>query len=143
MKTLKIFKIGSTVFFGEIEEFHPKDTDELCIVDRFPFKGNIMRARIKDKDIFICRNMTKEEFIDDALNSPTPMRVGKFLVPEFAEYLNITLDDLDKLKPLIEKIDEKHSYEKVIYDAYLENKGFYLTEEQKKNAFQQYKNARK
>ena len=47
------------------------------------------------------------------------MAVGKLLVPELVKYMNITIDDLKKFKFAIDEIQEKHSYEKIIYDAYM------------------------
>jgi hypothetical protein len=55
--------------------------------------------------------------------------IGKFLVPEFCERISFTIEDLQKLSPLTKILDDKHKYEKVIYDSYLENKDFVLTEE--------------
>jgi hypothetical protein len=80
----------------------------------------------------------KEGFIKDTLECGVPMRIGRFLVPEFAAYLGVTIDDLKRLSGIIEKIDEKHLYEKVIYDAYLENGEFKLTEEQRVAAYKEY-----
>ena len=39
------------------------------------------------------------------------MMIGKFLVPEFCNEIGMTLEDLFKLKPLCEKLDDKHKYE--------------------------------
>ena len=43
---------------------------------------------------------------------------------------------------MFEKIDEKHRYEKVIFDSYVENDGFFLTDEQRLRAYEEYKMAR-
>ena len=143
MKPIKIFRIGSIAFFKDIENFEPKDIDELAIMDSFIFKTNIMRANLNGKDVFFCRNMNKEEFIKDALESKVPMRIGKFLVPEFAEYLKLTIDDLKSMQSLIDQIDDKHEYEKIIYNYYLENNDFVLTDEQRAHAFEVYKSKKK
>lgn len=86
--------------------------------------------------------MPIDEFIDYTLNSRLPMEIGKFLVPEIAEYLGCTIDHLKRLKPVIERIDEKHLYEKIIYDSYIKNNGFYLTNEQLDEAYLEYKRLR-
>lgn len=70
------------------------------------------------------------------------MQIGKFLVPEFVQEIGFTIEHLKKLKPLAEKLDGRHKYEKVIYDAYIENGAFKLTEEQRSKAYEQYKLAR-
>ena len=36
-------------------------------------------------------------------------------------------------------MDEKHSYERVIYEACLANGGFFLTEDQRDRAYREYK----
>ena len=53
------------------------------------------------------------------------------------------MDDLRTLEPKIRQMDNKHSYEKVIFDSYLENGDFYLTDEQRKRAFEIYLDERK
>lgn len=82
--------------------------------------------------------MNSKEFIEVALSNNTPMEIGKFLVPEFIKDLQITIDDLKLLKPLTDSLDDLHKYEKVIYDAYITNNNFYLTEEQLQNAYDVY-----
>lgn len=71
------------------------------------------------------------------------MKAGKFLVPEFANYIGLTIDDLKILEPMFRNMDEKHKYEEVIYDAYVSNNAFILTNEQRKKAFEIYINTRK
>lgn len=70
------------------------------------------------------------------------MRVGKFLVPEFCEYIGFTIDDLKLFEDLFDKLDDKHKYEKCIYDSYMKNKCFNLTEEQKNECYEIYKKYR-
>ncbi len=70
------------------------------------------------------------------------MQLGKFLVPGFVQEIGFTIEHLKALKPLAEKLDERHRYEKVIYDSYIENGSFELTEEQRSKAYEQYKLAR-
>jgi hypothetical protein len=45
---------------------------------------------------------------------------------------------LERLRPLAEKLDDKHLYEKVIYDAYIENGCWGLTDEQRAEAYRIY-----
>ena len=72
----------------------------------------------------------------------TPMNVGKFLNKEFAEYIGLDIKHLARLKPIFKKLDEKHLYEKVIFESYIKNNGFYLTEEQRLRAYEEYKKYR-
>ena len=82
--------------------------------------------------------MDKNEFIDVSLERGLGMELGKFLVPEFARELEMDIDDLERLRPLAEKLDDKHLYEKVIYDAYIENGCWGLTDEQRAEAYRIY-----
>lgn len=139
MKPIKQFKIGSRAFFEDLPGYTSKDYDELCILDEFLFKGNGVHANgLQGKDVFFFRNMNKEEFIADSRTAELPMVVGKFLVPEFAEWLGFTIEDLKGIADIFEKMDEKHSYEKIIFDSYIENNGFYLTETQRLAAYNEY-----
>ena len=70
------------------------------------------------------------------------MVVGKFLVPEFCTAIGFTIEDLPKLAPLVERLDDKHMYEKVIYESYLENHAFELTIEQRDRAYSMYRESR-
>ena len=70
------------------------------------------------------------------------MVAGKFLVPEFVEYLGFTIEDLKEFSGKFDEIDEKHAYEKIIYESYIENNGFFLTAGQKEKAFKKYKETR-
>ena len=88
--------------------------------------------------------MSKDEFLEYELEhcKKAKMVVGKLLVPELVKYINITIDDLKKCKFAIDEIQEKHSYEKIIYDAYIKNNDFILTQEQRDKAYQEYKKYR-
>jgi hypothetical protein len=88
------------------------------------------------------RHSSKEEYIDWALKSSIGMVVGKFLVPEFCAKIGFTIEDLPKVAPLLEKLDDKHVYEKIIYNSYIENGSFTLTDEQRDRAYESYRNGR-
>ena len=68
------------------------------------------------------------------------MQLGKFLVPTFVEAIGFTIEDLKKLQPLADNLDDKRKYEKVIYDSYIQNNDFALTDEQLQKAYLEYKN---
>lgn len=66
----------------------------------------------------------------------------KFLIPEFNEYINFTIDDLKSILHIFENMDSKHSYEKIIAESYIENNGFFLTDKQRRKAYAEYKKSR-
>ena len=131
------FRVGSTYFFGELGT----DTDTVEFEDNPRLYKNVLQFRKKDgtRCHFKWRKMTADEFVQYTLQSKLPMELGKFLVPEVAEYLGFTLDHLKQLKPVAERLDTKHQYEKIIYDSYIQNNGFFLTQEQRDRAFEQYR----
>lgn len=138
------FRVGSQAFFNGYSDFNPSDIDYVEFEEHPKLYKNVMQFRKKDKSLclFKWRKMSIDEFIEYTLNSKLPMEIGKFLVPEIAEYLGFTLNDLEKLRPVIEKLDNKHKYEKIIFDSYLQNNGFYLTQEQRDKAYEIYKSER-
>lgn len=135
--------IGSRYFFSQYKDFQPHDTDDLEIIDTDEFKQ--MRQIIgKGRCLFLMkRHDSKEEYIDWALQCEVGMVVGKFLVPEFCETIGFTIDDLPRMQPLIDKLDYKHKYEEIIYNSYLENGSFTLTQEQRDKAYESYLLTRK
>lgn len=144
MKPIRTFNIGSSYFFESFPDYKEKDRDELCIMDRFPFKNtNVLNMKKDGVDVFFFRDMDKEGFVEDTIKSGVPMRAGKFLNREFAEdYLKMSVRDLGALDSVFRNMDGKHTYETVIYEAYVANNGFYLTEEQLKSAYDEYKKSR-
>jgi hypothetical protein len=83
--------------------------------------------------------MAKEELIALHGENVSGILLGKFLVPDFAKEIDLTIEDLKCLSHLLEKLDEKHTYEKIIFNSYLENGDFYLTDEQRNRAYEEYK----
>ena len=107
MKVIYKFEIGSKYFFKDFDDFNTKDNDVLCIVDHFintRKPTNVLNFRLKGEDVFFFRNMDKEEFIYDTLESNVPMRAGKFLIPEFCQHIGFTIDDLQRLQGVFENI---------------------------------------
>jgi len=142
INVIKEFKIGSSVFFGSYSDYTQKDIDILAITDLPLFGKPMMNMKLKEKDIFFMCLEENSVMLDKTLESGVNMRAGKFLSPEFAEYIGLTIEELKRLKPMFEKIDEKHRYEKVIFDSYVENNGFFLTDEQRLRAYEEYKRQR-
>ena len=142
VNVVKEFKIGSSVFFDMYDDYKSKDIDLLDLTDAPLFGKPMMNMKLKEKDIFFMPLESKDAMIDKTLESGVSMRVGKFLVPEFAEYIGLTIDDLKKLDSMFEELDEKHQYEVLIYNSYIDNNGFFLTDEQRDEAYRAYKEAR-
>lgn len=130
--------VGSNVFFKDIEGFTSKDIDILEFVDNPTDFKNVRQFKFPDKCVFQWRKMPINELIDITLSRNFPMEIGKFLVPEFIKEFKLSIDDLKRLKPIIIKLDDKHKYEEVIYNAYIENNDFILTDKQRQNAFETY-----
>jgi len=139
---IKQIRIGSTVFFNSFNDFKSKDIDELCILSSPIEDIKSFCLKLNGKDLILYPNLSKDEFIKEDLKVNDSLKVGKYLVPEFIDYIGLKIEDLHKLKPLVNKLDIKHSYEKIIYDSYLNNSEFYLTDEQKNKAYIMYKKAR-
>lgn len=133
--------MGSKYFFKKMPGFKSHDTDYLELVDDATLKDKRI-IRGQGLDFFQLKRKPKEELIQDALKSQLPMVVGKFLIPEFNNEIGFTIEDLPKLQPLIDKLDDKHKYEAIIYNYYLQNNAFTLTSEQKEEAYKCYKQYR-
>ena len=138
------YKVGSQAFFEGMPGFMPGDIDELEFEEQPKLFRDFMQIRKKDRTrcLFIWRKMDPDEFIDYALRSRTPMEAGKFLVPEVAEDLGITIEHLKRLEPVFDRLDERHAYERIIFDAYMQNGEIRLTEEQRDLAYEVYKSKR-
>ena len=134
--------VGSSYFFKKFEDFVPKDKDFVLIVDH-PLGFKNVRQTSGSFCLFEWRRMKPEEFIEYALRKGPAMQLGKFLVPEFANEIGFTIEHLKKLQRLVNRLDERHQYEKVIYESYIKNNSFTLTEEQLEQAYEAYKEARK
>lgn len=133
--------VGSSYFFKNVKGYKHHDNDVLIILEnRLPNNLPLVNFKQDGNDVFIYSNLTKEEWIENTLT--VPMKAGKFLVPEFCEYIGFEWEELPKLKECFDNIDEKHSYEKIIYNAYLENGAFFITKKQLNEAYQEYKKYR-
>lgn len=135
--------VGSTYFFNKIEGFSSKDIDILELVDNpLGFKISYQLTG-HGKCLFKWKKMEVKEFINITLQRNCPMELGKFLIKEFVDEIGFTVSDLILLRPLRDNLDDKHKYEALIYDAYIENNDFTLTEQQLLNAYNEYKKYRK
>lgn len=134
--------MGSTYFFSCYEDFQSRDVDEIEIIetDEFNYVRHLSGC---GKCLFQLRKQkTKDDYINYAIHSNLGMVVGKFLIPEFCEEIGMTVEDLPKLQPLIDKLDDGHKYEKIIFNSYIQNKAFTLTDSQRMAAYNSYKESR-
>lgn len=130
--------IGSTYFFKDIEGFKPKDKDYIHFTDKGIGFSYIRQITTSQMCKFTMVRRPKEEIVEYTLEKAPAMALGKFLVPEFNAEIGFTIEDLPKLKPLRDKLDTLHQYEAIIYDAYIANNDFVLTDEQRQAAYESY-----
>ena len=134
--------MGSTYFFSCYDDFHGGDIDEIEIIETNAF-NYVRQLTGRGKCLFqLKKQNSKDDYIDYALQSTTGMIVGKFLIPEFCEEIGMTIEDLPRLKPLIDYLDNKHKYEEIIFNSYIQNGAFFLTDEQRRAAYDSYKESR-
>ena len=136
-KERKEFLVGSTYFFKDYKNFKSKDIDILYLIDN-PYGFNISREiSISGRCEFEWKRVSPEEFVERHLKT-RPIKSIKFLNKEFCKEIGFTIEHLKKLKEKFENMDEKHKYTKIIYDAYIQNNDFILTDEQRLSAFNEY-----
>lgn len=134
--------IGSNYFFKNIPEFKSKDVDLIELINSPKDFKYVSHIHFKNKCIFKWRKMNPKQFIEITLKRNFPMEIGKFLIPEFCQQIGFTIEHLKQLKSLIDNLDDKHKYEKIIFDSYVSNNGFILTDSQILEAYKEYKKYR-
>ena len=136
---------GSELFFSGIEGFIPHDHDRIQIMEaddvNFLFKRRMFDHKDGTDTFYIVRQ-SKEEYIRWAVKFASGTTLGMFLTPAFCEIFGVTIEDLLSLRPLCERLDSRHHYEAIIYEAYLANGSMTLTEEQRMEAYKDYKQSR-
>jgi hypothetical protein len=133
---------GSTYFFSCYPDFNSHDIDEVEIIETEQFKYQ-RHLSGQGKCLFqLKKRNTVEEYIQAALTGSIGMAICNFLVPEFCEEIGFKITDLHHLQPLVDRLDKKHMYLKFIYDSYLANGAFVLSEEQRIAAYKNYKESR-
>lgn len=80
--------------------------------------------------------------VQRAVDSKDALQLCKFLVPEVAAELRMSVDDIRPLETLLPLLDEKHRYYEIIFRAYLTNGSFTLTEAQRLEAYKSYTESR-
>ena len=134
---------GSRAFFCGMEGFQPKDTDQIVLVDNPRGFRLVRQTTSGSRCTFEVLSGHKQEHIAHALTKAPAMTVVRFLTPAYAEHIGLTIAELETLRPLLARLDKKHQYAAVIFDAYVSNGTFTLTDEQRKEAFAVYQSARK
>lgn len=135
------FLTGSKAFFSDYKDFQPHDTD---VVKFNPNQNHAITYIEKiGHTTFVWKYNKAQDIIDYLLNKyKFPNACNMLLIPDIIKEVGMTFDKLPQLKPLIDKLDDRHKYIEVIYNAYLENGKFELTKEQLDSAYEEYKRER-
>jgi len=134
---------GSNVFFSCYDDFQSKDKDYILLEDNPSDYQYVKQTSSTGFCLFQWKRLTPQEYIDYALNHGLAMQIVKFLTPEFVKEIGFTISDLKQLSPLCENLDVKHQYVKIIFEAYISNNDFILTDDQRLKAYNFYKETRK
>ena len=139
----KQIQVGSRAFFSDYEDFQPADNDILELNSEQ--YEDYYSTRENDVHIFHYKYTNKEQFLEFEFKhiEESPLAVCAFVVPEVAEFLELTLEELFMFEYYFKKINRRHLYVKYIYDCYMENRAFSLTQEQKDFAYNLYNENRK
>lgn len=136
---------GSRAFFDGMEGFTPHDTDAIQIVSErdvnFLFRRSMYDHK-DDCDTFYCVRQPKEQYLRWAARFASGSTLGQFLTPDFCQEFGITVDDLKQLQPMVERLDKRHKYIAIIYNAYIDNGSMTMTDKQRYAAFEEYKQER-
>lgn len=135
------FLVGSRAFFAGIGGFKSGNRNQLELLDNPNFKQGVEKNDRVTR-VFKYTKEPAQTMIDRCLASGNPLQVGKFLVPDVAHAIGLQVQDIERLAPLIERLPDKHEWQEVVYNAYLANGTFTLTEEQRQEAYAAYKEAR-
>lgn len=142
---MKTILTGSQAFFSGVAGFAAKDKDVLIPVNPEDARGFQWMRQTSNGSM--CRlevvMRPKEELLAHAVEVSQSLALGKFLTPAFAEAIGLGVNELSLLQPLRDNLDAKHAYQGIIYDAYIENGAFTLTDAQRQQAYEVYTAARK
>lgn len=138
----KIILIGSAAIFKNIEGFVPNDYDILIWTDASKYCTKWRRVGLSGIDVLEMKSdMSKQEIIESQVTKTAPeMCFGLFLCAEFAELIGLTIDDLTNIYPFFcARFNKKHKYFDTVYNAYIANNGFTMTDEQLQEAYAIYR----
>lgn len=142
MSKQKNIQVGSNAFFSKFEGFKAHDNDTIILEDEPSDYDVQAQIRLNGNCYLKWKRMTPKEYIEYHKKAKVGLFLGKFLVKEFVDEVGFTIEDLKQLSFLLDELDEKHLYEKTIYNAYIENNSFNLTKEQLEKAYNEYKKYR-
>lgn len=134
--------VGSRAFFSGMKGFTSKDRDYLVLVDK-P-NGYTWRREQSMRGVctFEYKRDTPAAMVAKTLEAGDPLLIGKFLVPAVADAIGATVKDILPLESLLPKLDAKHQYEAIIFNAIKNNGTFTITDEQRQDAYKVYQSAR-
>jgi hypothetical protein len=132
---------GSIAFFEGMEGFVPSDTDKVVFKKR---NGCNLMIISKNKETTFSwnENLGKQGIKEHCLKYKNYEALCIFLVPEIAEYLEVTIEDIKELREYFHLCDAKHQYLATICDAYIKNNDFRLTATQRLEAYNLYRTTR-
>jgi len=139
---MKRILVGSRAFFSGIDGFKSKDHDYLELVENpTTFKWRREQS-LRGTCIFQFKKEPVAQMVQRTLDCGDPFVACKFVVPEVAQAIGATVNDILPLEALLSKLDDKHQYVAVIFDAIKQNGSFELTDEQRAAAYEVYRQAR-
>ena len=140
---MKRMIVGSRAFFSGIDGFKSKDHDYLELVENpTTFKWRREQS-LRGTCVFQFKKEPVARMVQRTLDCGEALLVGKFLVPEVAQAIGATVVDILPLETLLSKLDDRHQYVAVIFEAVKQNDSFELTDEQRAAAYEVYRQARK
>ncbi len=135
--------VVNRAFFSGIDGFKSKDHDYLELVENpTTFKWRREQS-LRGTCVFQFKKEPVARMVQRTLDCGEALLVGKFLVPEVAQAIGATVADILPLEPLLSKLDDRHQYVAVIFEAVKQNDSFELTDEQRAAAYEVYRQARK
>lgn len=139
---MKDILVGSRSFFGSMPYFNSKDTDYVRF-EKLP-DGEIYQRLVGWKtDYFIFGTTDKEVLLDFIESTGDYLHVAPFLSPAVCKIIGFRPEELPRIEKYVKLVPPKYRYYEKIYNAYVENDDFYLTEEQRAAAYKVYREARK
>ena len=139
---MKRILVGSRAFFSGYEDFQSKDYDYLELVENpTTFKWRREQS-LRGTCVFQFKKEPVARMVQRTLDCGDAFVACKFIVPEVAQAIGATVSDILPLEPLLSKLDERHQYVAVIFEAMKQNGSFELTDEQRAAAYEVYREAR-
>lgn len=144
----KKFLAGLQCFFSKFEDYVMHDTDYVIIVDDAEKDYKHTYDKANKIDYFYWKRNTPEWHVEFMLRERSfALDCARLLVPDVAKELNVTITQLKRLEPVIRRIvkevGQAYEYYEIIYDAYVANDAFMLTDDQLKAAYESYKSSRR